>query len=56
MYDRLIKYINESQILYKYQVGFQKGKSNYMALMTFLDEISVALDNGDYAIGVFLDF
>ena len=56
MYNRLIDYINENQILYKYQFGFQKGKSTYMALIVLLDKISAALDNGDYVIGVFLDF
>ena len=29
MYDRLIEYINENKLLYKYQFGFQKGKSTY---------------------------
>ena len=26
MYNRLLKYINENKLLYKYQFGFQKGK------------------------------
>ena len=56
MYNRLIDYINENQILYKYQFGFQKGKSTYMPLIVLLDKIAAALDNGDYFIGVFLDF
>ena len=56
MYNRLIDYINENQILYKYQCGFQKEKSTYMALIVILDKISAALDNGDYVTGVFLDF
>ena len=56
MYNRLIDYINENKLLYKYQFGFQKGKSTYMAVLTLVDKISEALDNGDYVIGVFLDF
>ena len=56
MYNRLIDYINENQIMYKYQFGFQKGESTYMALIVLLDKISAALDNGDYTIGIFLDF
>ena len=56
MYNRLIDYINENQILYKYQFGFQKGKSTFMALIVLLDKISAALENGDFVIGVFLDF
>ena len=56
MYNRLIEYINENKLLYKYQFGFQKGKSTYMAVLTLVDKISEALNNGDYVIGVFLDF
>ena len=56
MYNRLIDYINESQILYKYQFGFQKGKSTFMALVVLLDKISAALKNGDFVIGLFRDF
>ena len=56
MNNRLIDYINENKLLYKYQFGFQKGKSTYMAVLTLVDKISEALDNGDYVIGVFLDF
>ena len=56
MYNRLIDYVNENKLLYKYQFGFQKGKSTYMAVLTLVDKISEALDNGDYVIGVFLDF
>ena len=56
MYNRLIEYINENKLLYKYQFGFQKGKSTYMAVLALVDKISEALNNGDYVIGVFLDF
>ena len=54
MYNRLIDYINENQILYKYQFGFQNGKSTFMALIVLLDKISAALDNGDFIIMYFL--
>ena len=53
MYNRLIEYINENKLLFKYQFGFQKGKSTYMAVLTLVDKISEALNNGDYVIGVF---
>ena len=56
MYARLIGFINEHNLLYKYQFGFQKGKSTEMALIILLDKISEALDRGEYVIGVFLDF
>ena len=56
MYDRLISYMLKHNILFEYQFGFQKGKSTHMALITLVDRITEALDNGDYVVGVFLDF
>ena len=56
MYNRLLKYINENKLSYKYQFGFQKGKSTHMALIALIDKISEALENGDCVIGIFLDF
>ena len=56
MYNRLILYVNEHNLLYDYQFGFQKGKSTSMALITLIDKISEALDNGEIVMGVFLDF
>ena len=56
MYNRLIEFINENGLLYKYQFGFQKGKSTSMALVTLIDKITEALDKGECIIGVFLDF
>ena len=47
MYNRLIDSINENKLLYKYQFGFRKGKSTYMAVLTLVDNISEALDNED---------
>ena len=56
MYTRLLKYINDDNLLYKYQFGFQKGKSTHMALIVLIDKISEALEKGDCVVGIFLDF
>ena len=56
MYTRLIKFINKFKLLHKLQFGFREGHSTCMALMILLDKITHALDNGNYAIGIFLDF
>ena len=56
MYNRLILHINRYGLLYEYQFGFQKGKSTHMALITLIDKISEALDQGELVIGIFLDF
>ena len=56
MYNRLLEFINKHGVLYDYQFGFMKGRSTYMALLSLVDQISSALDNGEYVIGIFLDF
>ena len=56
MYNRLLKYINDNNLLHRYQFGFQKGKSTHMALIVLIDKISEALEKGDCVVGIFLDF
>ena len=56
MYNRLIGFINDNDMLFEYQFGFQKGKSTYMALVILLDKISEALENGECVVGVFIHF
>ena len=55
-YTRLYDFLTKYDILYKFQFGFQKGHSTCMALLVFLDKIIRNLENGEYAIGIFLDF
>ena len=56
MYNILIKYLNDNKILYSFQFGFRQNHSAVMALITLVDKISKALENGEFAIGLFLDF
>ena len=56
MYNRLFNYINANKLLYKYQFGFQKGRSTAMALILLVDKISEAIEKGEVVLGVFLDF
>ena len=56
MYNRLIKYLNDNKILYAFQFGFRKNHSAAMALITLVDRISMALENGEFTLGLFLDF
>ena len=55
MYNRLVTYINENRLLYKYQFGFQEGKATYMDLIMLIEKVTEALDKGESVIGVFLD-
>ena len=55
MYERIVAFLNANNILYKFQFGFRPKHSPYLALITLIDKLTAALENGDYAIGVFLD-
>ena len=56
MYDRLLAFLNKNDILNKYQFGFRNNHSTYMALVILLENLRNALDNGECAVGIFLDF
>ena len=56
MYNRVFSFININNILYKYQFGFREKHSTNLALITLIDKIASAIDNGDMFLGVFLDF
>ena len=56
MYTRLLSFINKHNLLYKFQFGFRKGHSPNLALICLVDRITAALENGDFVLGVFLDF
>ena len=56
VYNRLLEFLNRHDILNKYQFGFRNMHSNFMALITLLENLRSALDRGKCAIGIFLDF
>ena len=56
MYDRVYDFLVKYGILYLFQFGFRKSHSTYMALLCMLDKLYSALDRGDYALGIFIDF
>lgn len=56
MYARLMSFINKHNLLYNLQFGFRKGYNTNLALITLIDKLSEALDNGNHVVGVFLDF
>ena len=56
MYNRLVMFVNYNDLLYRYQFGFQRGKSTYMALLLLVDKITEALDKEECVVGIFLDF
>ena len=56
MYNRLNSYLDTYNILFHNQFGFRKKHSSYMALMILMDKLIKSLENGEYVVGVFLDF
>ena len=55
MAKRLMSFWNKNKVLYSSQFGFRSKHSTTMALINTIDEIYENLDNGNYALGVFLD-
>ena len=53
---QLVSFIERNKILYNYQFGFRKLYSTTMALIEFPDNIHRLLDEGNYVIGIFIDF
>ena len=54
MYDRVTEFLKNH--LYKYQFGFRKKHSTSIALMVLVDKITKAMLDGEYVLGVFIDF
>ena len=55
LYARLIKYINKSNILYKFQYGFRKNHSTEHALIELVDQIRLSMNNNQMTCGIFID-
>ena len=56
MYNRLVEFLNKNNFFNKYQFGFRNNHSTVMALIVLFENLTEALDKGDCAIGIFLDF
>ena len=56
IHSRLTDFIKANDLLYKNQFGFRQNYSASMALTYLVDNILTQVQNGDYVIGVFMDF
>ena len=54
--NRLIAFLDKYKVIYEYQFGFRKKNSTHLALISLIDKLSSAMDQGDKVIGIFLDF
>jgi len=55
VYKRILKHLDDNNILYAHQYGFRKNYSTYMPLLQLIDKITSALENKEFTIGIFLD-
>ena len=55
MYNRLLRFLNFSKILSDNQYGFCKQHSTAYALACLYDQISSAIENKEYTVGIFID-
>ena len=55
LHTRLTKYIEEFNLLYKYQFGFRKNHSTEHALVEIVDQIRFSIDNSQLTCGIFID-
>ena len=56
MLTRLTKHLDKSKTIYEHQFGFQKNRSRTLTVLDLNTRITKALDRGNYAASVFLDF
>ena len=56
MYSRVLSFLIKLKCLYKHQYGFKQGHSTYMALLILQDKLITALENGEFTLGISLDF
>ena len=55
MHSKLIEFREEKQILYYRQFWFRKDFSTNPAILTLLESIQKALDDGQFACRIFID-
>ena len=52
---RLMCHLNQNNIIHQNQFGFQKKKATYMPILLLQDTITRAFEEGEFALGLFLD-
>ena len=56
MKSKLLEYLDENNVLYKYQFGFRKTHSTNLALLEVTEQLYANLDVDNYGLGIYLDF
>lgn len=56
IYDRLGNHFDKNDILRPHQYGFRAGRSTTLALISFIKNVLLSLEQHHPAVGVFCDF
>lgn len=56
VYNRLIKFVEKHDIIYKKQFGFRSFHSTEHAILSIVDKIQDAIEKNEFSCGIFLDF
>ena len=55
VYNRMLKFIDDFNIIHDNQFGFRRNRSTYMALNVLLDKFHESVTSKEYMIGLFMD-
>jgi len=55
MYNRISKFLEQHNILYRHQFGFRKCHSTSMALIEMVDNVYANIDSKNVTVGMYLD-
>ena len=55
VYNKLLNFISDNNILYDHQYGFRKGRSTQQAIITLVDKVTKSQDIGDIVITLLID-
>ena len=55
MYSRVFEFLDQYDMIYKFQFGFRKQYSTNHALLSMFEAIRLNMDNKLYSCGVFVD-
>ena len=56
MYNNVFNFMNEKELIYKYQFGFCQKHSTQQAIISLVVKIIKSKDSGDIVIGFFFRF
>ena len=54
--SRLLKFLEKEKMLFPGQFGFRSNHFNDFAILSIIDKVQQAIDQGDLSCGIFLDF